>query len=57
MGMKEYLKTYGYHTLSILIAEFIERAPEFTGDKQLAKELGVVSADLESALRSLQLRD
>lgn len=53
MTMQEYLTKYGYASLSRVIGEFILRAPEFKGDKQLAALLGEMSADLESALRSL----
>lgn len=50
MGIHEYLCIHGTRGLSILVKEFIQRAPEFKGDKELAAEIGKVIADLESAL-------
>ena len=53
MDMQGYLRLYGYSSLSLVVKEFIARAPEFKGDNELAAQLGVMLADLESALRSL----
>jgi hypothetical protein len=48
-----YLQKYGYRGLSVAVGEFIRRAPEFRGDQELAKVLGEMIADLESALQSI----
>ena len=50
MDIKEFVKKYGYNTPTLLIAQFIQKAPEFPGDKELAKGLGEMVADLEEAL-------
>ncbi len=52
MTMQEYLEKYGYRGLSIVVEEFIRRSPAFAGDIRLAEQLGIMLADLESALRS-----
>lgn len=50
-NVDELLKKYGYKTIPLLVEEFINRAPEFKGDLDLAALLGEAMADLESALR------
>lgn len=50
MTKDEFLKQYGTHGWSLCIKEFIRRAPEFSGDKDLAKIIGEVVAALESML-------
>lgn len=49
-------KEHGSRGLSLLIQEFIRKAPEFEGDMELAKKLGQVMGDLEYALDHLNDR-
>ena len=46
---KEKYGTKGFH---LLIAEFIARAPEFRGDKELAAAIAQAMGDLEEALKN-----
>jgi len=54
--MQEFLQKYGYRSFGLLVARFIEAAPEFEGGKELARMLGEAIADLESALRDAATR-
>jgi hypothetical protein len=54
MNIQEYLQLHGYRGLSLLVAKFIERAPAFPGDNELAREIGIVIGHLESALKQLR---
>lgn len=44
------VRKYGTRTVSLAVERFIRRAPPFDGDGGLARELGVMMADLEAAL-------
>jgi hypothetical protein len=50
MTPEDFVRKYGTEGLSWVVAQFIQRAPEFKGDTVLAKTLGEMTADLESAL-------
>ncbi len=50
MTRGEFLEKYGTHGWRLVIEQFIERAPEFKGDKEIAKIIGEIVADLESVL-------
>lgn len=49
MTFDEFVIKYGTHDFSLPIKEFIRRAPEFPADKELAKIIGELMGDLESA--------
>lgn len=49
----DFKKEHGSRGLSLLIQEFIRKAPEFEGDMELAKKLGRIVGDLEYALDHL----
>lgn len=53
-NIQEFKKKYGLNSVGLLVASFIRRAPAFEGDEALAKKLGIVVADLESALRDVR---
>ena len=50
MDVERFIHIHGTRTLSLLVARFIELAPEFEGDCLLAQELGSMVGDLEFAL-------
>jgi hypothetical protein len=50
MNLDEYIKEHGIKGISTLVKELILKAPEFGGDKDLAKKLALVVTDLEYAL-------
>lgn len=52
----EFKKKYGSKELGILVGEFIKQAPEFKGDRELARKIGRVIGDLEFALDYLNDR-
>lgn len=56
MTIERFAKRYGTKGLTLLIGEFIRRAPDFPGGEDLAKQLGTMLADLESALMDLTRR-
>lgn len=49
----EFKKKYGSKELGILVGEFIKQAPEFQGDRELARKIGRVIGDLEFVLDHL----
>lgn len=51
MTIQDFKERYGTRGGSLLIEEFIRRAPEFPGDAQLARILGTLCADLETMLK------
>lgn len=51
-SMKEFIEKWGTVGWKIPIKEFIERSPEFRGDVEIAKIIGEVVADLETAIRN-----
>lgn len=53
MTIQDFKNKYGTMTFGLVIGKFIQNAPEFPGDIELAKELGQISADLESALEQI----
>ena len=53
-NIQEFKKKYGTKTPGLLIGKFVKLAPEFPGDRELARELGVLAADLEVALRDVE---
>jgi hypothetical protein len=57
VNVQEFRDKWGIETPGLLIARFIELAPEFPGDKLLAERLGEMVADLESALKSLPRKE
>lgn len=52
----EFVEKYGTEGASLLVAAFIERAPAFADDVELAKQLGVMIGDLQSALENVARR-
>lgn len=50
MTKAEFLKKWGTHGWTLVIEEFIQRAPSFHGDLELAKTIGEIVADLQSVL-------
>jgi hypothetical protein len=54
MDLDEFLAKYGVCTLGLVVRDLIRRAPPFLGDTDLAKQLGVMIADLEGALEKVQ---
>lgn len=50
MNREKFLKKWGTDGWRLLIAEFMQRAPEFPGDGDLANKLGEMVADLDSVL-------
>ena len=53
-NMHDFLQKYGTMTPGIMVAEYIRRAPEFPGDNELASALGVLMADLKTALEHVR---
>lgn len=51
--MNEFIEHYGTRGLGLLVARFIELAPEFKGDKALAEELGKAVGMLETGLEEV----
>jgi hypothetical protein len=51
--IEDFKKKYGNRTLGMLVGIFVNKAPPFKGDEKLAKELGMIIADLESALEEV----
>lgn len=51
-NLEEFKSKYGEtgYSFIFLIEEFIKRSPEFKGDTELAKEIGIAIADLQIAL-------
>lgn len=57
--IQEFKKKYGTKTPGLLIGKFIKLAPEFPPEtkeqgRQLVRELGILAADLEVALRDVE---
>lgn len=52
ISIAEFKNKYGRRGWKLLIEEFIKRSPAFSGDEELAKSIGEMVADLESALES-----
>ena len=52
MDIKAFIEKYGYATLGLLVAKFIQLAPPFNGDQAIATEIGTVMGDLEIALKT-----
>lgn len=50
-SIQEFKTKYGTKGWRLLVEEFINRAPTFRGDTVLAKGIGEMMADLESALK------
>ena len=48
--IEDLLRKYGVKTITLVVETFVRRAPEFEGDGELARRLGVMMADLESGL-------
>jgi hypothetical protein len=55
-SMPEFIAKYGVRGVPLLVEKLILEAPPFKGDAALAEALGVVMADLESAVRAEQVR-
>jgi hypothetical protein len=55
-NISEFKKKYGEVGWQLTIAAFIERAPWFPGDRKLAGEIGIMVADLSSALKEVPIR-
>ena len=53
-SIHEFRKKYGTQGFQLMVEEFIRRAPEFKGDGDLAKMIGVAAADLQFALEQLR---
>ena len=51
MTKAEFLEKYGTKGWILVIENFIQRAPEFHGDQDLAKCIGVIIADLKTVLQ------
>ena len=59
-NIQEFKKKYGSETPGLLIGKFVKMCPEFPGEtreqgRQLVRELGVLAADLEVALRDVEV--
>lgn len=54
MTMDEFVKHYGTKTTALLMAEFINLAPDFPKCNELASALGTLMSDLTSALEDFQ---
>jgi hypothetical protein len=52
-SVQELKQKYGNKGISLVISEFINRAPSFKGDSELAAEIGRMTADLEAALKQV----
>lgn len=50
-------KKYGTLTPGLLIGKLVLLAPDFPGDLELARELGRMIADLETALNPIKVHD
>lgn len=50
MTIQEYARRYGTRGTEMIVEELILRAPAFPGDKEIAKALGVMMADLREVL-------
>lgn len=55
MTIQEYITQYGTRGTENAVSMFIQKAPGFRGDVALAKLLGVMMADLRSALEACKL--
>lgn len=53
---EEFLSRYGTETLGLMVKEFIKKAPEFSGDYDLAAEIGRAMGLLEGALEEAHER-
>lgn len=56
MSLQEFAVKYGIEGWSLPMEEFIRRAPEFQGDKEIAKIIGEINADLQSVIEEGVLR-
>lgn len=54
MTIEEFKKKYGERGVSLVVEEYINRAPPFKGDQVLAGELGEMMACLESVLKEVK---
>ncbi len=54
MNIQDFKKKYGVKTPGLLVEEFIRKAPDFPGGLELARSLGTMIADLESALSEIK---
>ena len=52
-SVERYLAAYGTCGMTLLVSQFVQRAPEFKGDQAIAAELGVAVAMLEAALNEV----
>lgn len=53
--LQDFVKKYGTRGFGLVLREFIQRAPEFQGDAELAKELGTMMGELEAILDRVRL--
>lgn len=53
MTISAFQEKYGHSgkALVLLVGDFIRRAPEFKGGEALAYQIGIILADLETALK------
>lgn len=51
LNIRDFKEKYGVKGLTLIVGEFIGRAPDFPGAMELAEQLGYMMADLESALK------
>jgi hypothetical protein len=52
LTIEEFINKYGTETPRLLIGTLIRRAPEFSGDKELADEIGRMMLDLTRVLNA-----
>lgn len=54
--IEEFKRKWGTKSLGLLISRYIQDAPEFTGDGELAAHIGEAIADLEGALQTVVIK-
>lgn len=53
-ALQEFVKKYGVKGLGLVMREFINRAPAFKGDAELASELGKMVGELEGIFEEVK---
>lgn len=51
-NLPEFVAKYGQHGARLLVESFIRAAPEFPGDVNIANDLAILMADLQSVLKN-----
>ena len=50
ISCRDFCEKYGTDGASLLVGEFLLKSPDFPGSLELASKLGIMMADLQSAL-------